>query len=610
MICFVITAHTQTVSNSMEGQYNVMTFYVNTSITNALRITTAIPISNENMTSVYIKGYDYGNASSVNIQVSWYAGGSGFQNYTASSSGGFKPGIYLASENGYIVMYLDKLIAYTRFDITAYANGFNEDASWYTGWAVNDAPINSSNTQVDYINDFGWLKANDVSTGNIYASTLTAGSATVNGKLGIGTITPLSQLSLGSNTYTNGSSNKIRLFDDYAAITSESNNSYGFGFRNSDGRFAYTAGNGGYHQFFTGNEVRMTVAANGNLGIGTANPSYKLTVVDYTADGIAGRFAQNATTGSLFAIHATVLGASSQNISGYFKAGNATSNYGVFSDVTDATNNYSFYAPSGAKSYFGGRVGIGTVNPQSMLHIVDAGTESQPSTLRVSGNHYQSAGDAQIILSQGLTGEDFKILIAGTDTRNDGLVANDAYIFSGQALNITNRGNGTLFNNKISLGVSSTLATYSDITFSTAAQNTNAIERMRITHDGRVLIGATDVDKAKLYSLAVNGSALFTKAVVKLYGNWPDYVFKPNYKLRSLEELELFIKTNNHLPDVPSAKQVEDKGIDVGDNQGILLKKIEELTLYLIEQNKKLALLQTEVNKLKLAVPNTTTTKN
>jgi len=70
--------------------------------------------------------------------------------------------------------------------------------------------------------------------------------------------------------------------------------------------------------------------------------------------------------------------------------------------------------------------------------------------------------------------------------------------------------------------------------------------------------------------------------------NWPDYVFKPHYNLRSLSEVEQYIKTHQHLPDVPSEKEVKANGIDVGETQAILLRKIEELTLYMIKQEKEL----------------------
>ena len=109
---------------------------------------------------------------------------------------------------------------------------------------------------------------------------------------------------------------------------------------------------------------------------------------------------------------------------------------------------------------------------------------------------------------------------------------------------------------------------------------------------GKIYIGTVDVTKTTPYILAVNGSAVFTQAVVKSYANWPDYVFTSNYKLPSLQSIESFIKTYKHLPDIPSSDDINRNGIDLGNNQGLLLKKIEELTLYIIEQNKKIQELQ------------------
>lgn len=113
----------------------------------------------------------------------------------------------------------------------------------------------------------------------------------------------------------------------------------------------------------------------------------------------------------------------------------------------------------------------------------------------------------------------------------------------------------------------------------------NNVETVTVK-DGKMLIG-TGAFPTGTHALAVNGSAIFTKAIVKLTANWPDYVFWPKYKLLSLSELETFLLKNQHLPDMPSAFEVEKNGIDLGDNQAILLKKIEELTLYIIELNKK-----------------------
>jgi hypothetical protein len=90
------------------------------------------------------------------------------------------------------------------------------------------------------------------------------------------------------------------------------------------------------------------------------------------------------------------------------------------------------------------------------------------------------------------------------------------------------------------------------------------------------------------FKLAVTGSALFTRVKVQEVSAWPDYVFKKTYRLPTLSYTENFIKKYQHLPGVPSAAEVKQNGIDVSETQAILLKKIEELTLYIIEQNKKI----------------------
>jgi hypothetical protein len=104
--------------------------------------------------------------------------------------------------------------------------------------------------------------------------------------------------------------------------------------------------------------------------------------------------------------------------------------------------------------------------------------------------------------------------------------------------------------------------------------------------------------------LAVNGTVCATKLRVTQTGCWADYVFNTGYLLRPLSEVEQYINQHHHLPEVPSADEVKTNGLDVGDNQAILLKKIEELTLYVIEQNKKLGSQQQQIDALKKEVNN------
>lgn len=95
-----------------------------------------------------------------------------------------------------------------------------------------------------------------------------------------------------------------------------------------------------------------------------------------------------------------------------------------------------------------------------------------------------------------------------------------------------------------------------------------------------------------------SGNLTVQKLTVTQKG-WSDFVFNKDYPLKPLSEVAAFIKQNHHLPDVPSAREVAEKGISVGDNQALLLQKIEELTLYLLQQNQKIASLEQKIQQLK-----------
>jgi len=103
------------------------------------------------------------------------------------------------------------------------------------------------------------------------------------------------------------------------------------------------------------------------------------------------------------------------------------------------------------------------------------------------------------------------------------------------------------------------------------------------------------------YTMAVDGKVIAEEVRVQNSLDWPDYVFADHYPLRSIQEVEAFIQNNKHLPEVPSAKNVEVEGIMLGEMQATLLKKIEELTLYLISQQKEIEELKVQVSLLKTA---------
>ena len=101
--------------------------------------------------------------------------------------------------------------------------------------------------------------------------------------------------------------------------------------------------------------------------------------------------------------------------------------------------------------------------------------------------------------------------------------------------------------------------------------------------------------------LSVNGNIRARQIKVET-ANWPDYVFNADYNLKSLDFVEKFIQSNGHLPDVPKAEIVEKEGYSLNEMDKILLKKIEELTLHLIEKDKEVKNQGIEIAELKQIV--------
>jgi len=188
------------------------------------------------------------------------------------------------------------------------------------------------------------------------------------------------------------------------------------------------------------------------------------------------------------------------------------------------------------------------------------------------------------------------------------LLANrtNSYLISYASLSETFSGASTILGNNVVAGSSTntvkktrsiadagsfvSLSYYHGITFHTAVtgelnidQPVENSEKMRITQSGNVGIGTANPTE----KLAVNGK-IRAKEIKVEASNWPDYVFEEGYKVGTLEALESYIKANKHLPDMPTAKQIETSGLELGEVVKLQQKKIEELTLHLIEKDKQL----------------------
>ena len=129
---------------------------------------------------------------------------------------------------------------------------------------------------------------------------------------------------------------------------------------------------------------------------------------------------------------------------------------------------------------------------------------------------------------------------------------------------------------------------------------TGGLDRLWVDSVGYVTIGGRiGPTISGPYRLAVRGKIAATDFNVVASGSWPDYVFSPSYKLRSLEETEAYINEHKHLPNIPAAAIVDKEGFALGDMQKRMMEKVEELTLYLIEANKNIQRQQKEIDQLK-----------
>ncbi len=215
-----------------------------------------------------------------------------------------------------------------------------------------------------------------------------------------------------------------------------------------------------------------------------------------------------------------------------------------------------------------GNVGIGTLNPSWYGH---GGTNR---VLEINNSSIDINSQSHLILTTGSTTANSSV---GTIT----WVASNSQFNKGVAFI-----GCSLAPNSTSVAPSSIMSF-----FTRNVSDQYWMERMKITETGDVCIGTPNTAG---YKLSVNGNIRAKEIKVEV-ANWPDYVFFPAYTPSSLSELEGYIKQNQHLPEIPSAAEVKEKGLNLGDMNVKLLKKVEELTLYIIELEKRMKKLE-EIN--------------
>lgn len=362
-----------------------------------------------------------------------------------------------------------------------------------------------------------------------------------------------------------------------------------------------------------------TFPSSGNVGIGTTNPQKILHVVgDYSwfnrpaskidnngANEFGGNVEFNSSYwGSGTASYLRIINPDANTIrfgvdyDGHSGLGGALMNI----QFGTATFPYLHIQNNGSTA---GNVGIGTTSPGAKLSVIgNAGFADAISVAYNTGNASNFWGAVNIPqgqLSVTVPNGNAATFMGGNVGIGTTLPGGLLDIASGATsyIKITNSAGGRItFNGSVNDYVNAGLFHSSgDVTLGSGGNSNiiftdGATERMRIGTTGNIGIGTISPSE----KLCVNGNIRSKKLIVTQTG-WSDYVFNKNYKLSPLSEIEQYIKTNKHLPDIPSAKEAEKDGIDVGDTQALLLKKIEELTLYVIAMEKQNTKQQRQINE-------------
>lgn len=270
---------------------------------------------------------------------------------------------------------------------------------------------------------------------------------------------------------------------------------------------------------------------------------------------------------------------------------NAFQSFRLFNDVP---TNFATFTKYGS-TFAGGYTGISALYPfANLLGFGNNGPMLNASTGNI-GFAITKAGTNKLKIHIDAATE--RVGIGGNAVPAAHVHINNA--LSGDTLKVTNTTTGHTLNDGLELRTTGNAAALINRENSTLAFGTNNLSRMTIAADGKVVVGTTATPTG--YRLYVEEGILTEKVKVALKSSaeWSDYVFAKDYQLRQLPEVEAYINEHQHLPGVPSAQEVVDNGIDIAKMDAKLLEKIEELTLHLIDMNKKMLQMQQELDALK-----------
>ena len=302
---------------------------------------------------------------------------------------------------------------------------------------------------------------------------------------------------------------------------------------------------------------------------------------------------------------------------------NAIWSIGSGSTGTESTDDFYFWkeaGTTGAKMVIkdNGYVGIGTINPQARLDVNgNLNTSSGITTYDATWGGSLIVGINGGITSQSTLANTPRLSFTVPAWTTDGsafidVKGNDANPNSGLYINSwdgrntyinCHSGNQSVPNNggRIYMGRTTVESTLDIVTTNSVAFNIdNNGSKFQILSDGKTRIGASRIASGSTHEnamLTVGGEVACKSLYVLKPSTWADYVFEKSYTIQNLTEVEQYIQINKHLPGVPSAEEVKENGYDVNEINKALLEKIENLYLYVIEQQKEIEKLKTKIEE-------------
>jgi len=383
-------------------------------------------------------------------------------------------------------------------------------------------------------------------------------NVTFDGKVGIGTTDPLANLHINNGDQTYGAilaqanESNFQLYTKTLTTQPTSVESFRLGLKygtdENNGFISFYRGgstNGGFLGFSTNGTERVRIANNGKVGVGTT---------------------QSGSWGAKLVIN------NKEDFSKIIQLG-AEGPTTWFMGIGDDSGTYFHIGENSSKRLIinksSGNVGIGTNSPTPSAKLeISSGRNGFLVNGSMGGDNFTDYQSAFTFTDLGILESGIKI-----NKKNGGgnFDLFKAFYNSNELFVI--RSNG-----RVGIGASEPTA--------------------KLHVSGDILADEIRVEDIAASNLNLNGTLAANNITVKANGNTADFVFSDDYTLKSLTEVENYIKTHKHLPDIPSAEAMEKQGVNLAEMNKLLLQKVEELTLYTISQEEKLTAKDNRITKL------------